>query len=286
MSFRPHAIITTRPFRNPHHTASNVALAGGGTFPVPGEISKAHNGVLFLDELPEFNRSAIEVLRQPLEERRTLISRTSQSVTFPASFLLIASMNPCLCGFHNQPGRKCTCSKRALYWYRRKISGPLLDRFDLHINAEPVVLEDLLDEEEAECSASIRKRVVKAREQQSSRYQNQPLIFCNAQMRDEDVKKICIMEPFAKRYLLRKMEDFPSSARSYMRILKISRTIADLAVHLLNSTMWLKRFISEDWISINRPSVQSQWIVKIFIINKNKKSSLLIYLLYKYNSHA
>jgi magnesium chelatase family protein len=226
---RPVGIVTSRPFRNPHHTVSNVALIGGGTFPIPGEISKAHNGVLFLDELPEFRRSAIEVLRQPLEERRVLISRASQAVKFPASFLLVASMNPCLCGYYNQPGHKCTCSQRSIYWYRRKISSPLLDRFDLHIKAEPVELEDLLDGETGETSASIRKRVIKARDLQTSRYQEQSHIFCNAQMKDEDVKKVCIMEPYAKRYLLKIMEDFSSSARSYIRILKISRTIADLA---------------------------------------------------------
>jgi magnesium chelatase family protein len=222
-------LITQRPFRSPHHTASDVALAGGESFPAPGEISKAHNGILFLDELPEFKRTAIEVLRQPLEERKVLISRANLTLEFPASFMLLAAMNPCICGYFNHPLRKCTCSKRAIYWYRRKISGPLLERIDLHIEAESVPLYELVDQEPGESSAAIRERVIKARRIQSIRYKNQYNVYCNAQMKDENMETWCETEEHAKKFLLKNMHLLQLSARSYSRILKISRTIADLA---------------------------------------------------------
>jgi magnesium chelatase family protein len=222
-------LITQRPFRNPHHTASDAALIGGGSFPAPGEISKAHNGVLFLDELPEFRRSAIEVLRQPLEERKVLISRANLTLEFPASFMLFAAMNPCLCGYFNHPLRVCTCSKRTIYWYRRKISGPLLERIDLHIEAESVPLCELVEQDPGESSAIILQRVIKARRIQSIRYKNQYGVYCNAHMKDEDIETWCQTEEHAKKFLLKNMHLLQLSARSYSRILKISRTIADLA---------------------------------------------------------
>ena len=222
-------LITQRPFRSPHHSTSDVGLAGGGSFPAPGEISKAHNGILFLDELPEFKRSAIQVLRQPLEERKVLISRANLTLEFPASFMLLAAMNPCICGYFNHPLRNCTCSKRAIYWYRRKISGPLLERIDLHIEAESVPLYELVEMEPGESSITIRHRVIKARRIQSARYKDQYHVHCNAQMKDEDIDKYCEVETHARKFLLKNMHLLQLSARSYNRILKISRTIADLA---------------------------------------------------------
>ena len=221
-------LITERPFRNPHHTSSDIALTGGGSFCVPGEISKAHNGVLFLDELPEFKRSAIEVLRQPLEERKVLISRAQMSIEYPASFMLLASMNPCLCGYFNHPFRSCTCNRRAIYWYRRKISGPLLERIDLHIEAESIPLHELMELEPGEPSATIRQRVIKARAIQSERYSGNDSVHCNAQMADKDVDRYCNIDTSAKRFLFKNIRELQLSARSYMRILKVRRTIADL----------------------------------------------------------
>jgi len=227
-------LITERPFRSPHHTTSDVALAGGGSIPMPGEISLAHNGILFLDELPEFKRSVIEVLRQPLEERRVLIARARMALEYPASFMFIASMNPCLCGYFNHPLRACTCSKRAIYWYRRKISGPLLERIDLHIEVDPVPLHELMDNQEpGESSVTIRERVIRARKIQSFRYKNDPSTHCNAQMPDADIEPYCALDESAKRYLIKTMHLLQLSARSYSRILKLSRTIADLAASRL-----------------------------------------------------
>lgn len=223
-------LITERPFRQPHHSASDVALAGGGSIPMPGEISLAHNGVLFLDELPEFKRSAIEILRQPLEDRKILITRTKMSLEFPASFMLLAAMNPCICGYLGHPTRDCTCNKTAIYWYRRRISGPLMDRIDLHIEADPVPLEELIGKNIlAESSASIRERVVIAREIQSRRYKSMQGVYCNAHMPDRDMEKHCPVEEAAKKYLFKTMNQLQLSARSYSRILKVSRSIADLA---------------------------------------------------------
>ena len=193
-------ILTRRPFRNPHHTSSDMALAGGGACCVPGEITKAHNGVLFLDELPEFKRNAIEVLRQPLEERKVTIARAQMTMEYPASFMLVASMNPCPCGFFNHPHRQCTCNRSAIEYYRRKISGPLLERIDLHVEVDSVPLAELMEKRPAASSATIRERVIRAREIQSSRYKDRPGVHCNAQMPDEDIDAYCFMDPSAKKY--------------------------------------------------------------------------------------
>ena len=223
-------LIRERPFRSPHHTASDVALVGGGSFPMPGEISLAHNGVLFLDELPEFKRSTIEVIRQPLEDRKVLISRAKMSLEYPATFMLAAAMNPCLCGYFGHPKRACTCSKAALYWYRRRISGPLMDRIDLQVDVDPVPFEDLLDgPADCESSSDIRGRVLKARDLQNDRFGPLTNIYCNAQMPDSDIGVFCRMEEHARKYLCKAMGQWQLSARSYSRILKLGRTIADLA---------------------------------------------------------
>jgi len=223
-------LITARPFRNPHHTASDVALAGGGSLPLPGEISLAHNGVLFLDELYEFKRSAIEVLRQPLEEGCIRIARAKMSLEYPASFMLVAAMNPCFCGYFGHPTRPCICSKRALEFYRQKASGPLLERIDLHVEAESLPLADLMNlRERNESSADIRERVIGARDIQSGRYEGLKGVHCNAQMPEQDMESYCRLERYAKNFLLKKIDELQLSARSYNRILKLSRTIADLA---------------------------------------------------------
>jgi magnesium chelatase family protein len=222
-------LVTQRPFRSPHHTASDVSLTGGGSIPVPGEISLAHNGVLFLDELPEFKRSAIEVLRQPIEERKVLISRARMSLEFPSSFMLVAAMNPCQCGYFGHPFRTCTCSRRAIYWYRRKISGPMIERIDIHIEVDSVSATELMDEHHcAEPSSVVRDRVIRARNLQLGRYAEKGMV-CNAQMPDHEIEKYCRLEGAAKTFLFKKMNQFQLSARSYVRILKVSRTIADLA---------------------------------------------------------
>ncbi len=221
-------LITERPFRNPHHTSSDISLAGGGSIPIPGEISLAHNGVLFLDELPEFKRSTIEVLRQPLEERKVFIARAKAGIEYPASFQLIASMNPCLCGYFNHPFRICTCSKKAIYWYRRKVSGPLFERIDLHIEAESLSMNDLVELEPGESSETIRKRVIIARKIQSKRFEQMQNVHCNAQMPDQCIDSFCRIEPHARKFLLKTIDIQQMSVRSYCRILKVSRTIADL----------------------------------------------------------
>jgi len=223
-------LVTRRPFRHPHHTASDVALTGGGSFPLPGEISLAHNGVLFLDELYEFKRSAIEILRQPLEEGRVRIARAKMSLEYPASFMLVAAMNPCFCGYYGHPTRPCTCSKRALEYYRRKTSGPLMDRIDLQVEVESVPLGELMGSRpQGESSATIRARVVKAREVQSRRFKDLPGVYCNARMPEQDLDEHCRMDQTARKFLFRRLEQLLVSARSYTRILKVGRTIADLA---------------------------------------------------------
>lgn len=222
-------LITERPFRSPHHTTSDIALAGGGTFITPGEVSLAHNGVLFLDELPEFKRSAIEVLRQPIEDKEVYISRANMRLRLPASFMLVAAMNPCPCGYRGHPTRPCTCSKRALYWYRRKISGPLLDRIDLHIEVEQQsIIEIFNDTCKPEPSAAIRKRVLAARAIQRVRFKNLCGIHNNAQIEDNMLSTFCITEEAVKRFLLQKADAAQLSMRAYARILKVARTIADL----------------------------------------------------------
>ncbi|HYF31812.1 MAG TPA: YifB family Mg chelatase-like AAA ATPase [Chitinophagaceae bacterium] len=222
-------LIVKRPFRSPHHTTSEVALVGGGGIPQPGEISLAHNGVLFLDELPEFKRSALEVMRQPMEERRVTISRAKIVVDFPANFMLIASMNPCPCGFYNHPDRQCCCPPGAVQKYLNKISGPLLDRIDLHVEVTPVGFPELSSTKNEEHSDQIRERVIKAREIQSQRFATHTGIYSNAQMSTKLLKEMCIMNTACQNLLKAAMQKLNLSARAYDRILKVSRTIADLA---------------------------------------------------------
>lgn len=222
-------LISKRPFRSPHHTISDVALVGGGTNPQPGEISLAHNGVLFLDELPEFKRTVLEVMRQPMEERRVTISRAKVAIDFPASFMLIASMNPCPCGFYNHPDKECTCPPGAVQKYLNKISGPLLDRIDLHVEVTPVPFSELSRAENSEHSSYIRDRVIKARELQAQRYNGVEGVYANAQMSSKQLKEICVISQAGQTLLKAAMDKLNLSARAYDRILKVSRTIADLA---------------------------------------------------------
>lgn len=222
-------LISKRPFRSPHHTISDVALVGGGGIPQPGEISLAHNGVLFLDELPEFKRTVLEVMRQPMEERRVTISRAKVALDFPASFMLIASMNPCPCGFYNHPDRKCVCQPGTVQKYLNKISGPLLDRIDLHVEVTPVAFNQLSSLQKQEDSASIRERVIKARDIQTDRYKDHPGLHANAQISSKLLKEVCVVNQAGQNLLKTAMQRLNLSARAYDRILKVSRTIADLA---------------------------------------------------------
>jgi len=221
-------LVSQRPFRSPHHSVSDAALVGGGGMPQPGEISLAHNGVLFLDELPEFKRTVLEVMRQPMEERKVTISRARIALDFPASFMLIASMNPCPCGFYNHPEKKCTCPAGAVQKYLNKISGPLLDRIDLHVEVTPVPFTELSLQQEGESSEMIRKRVIIARDIQSNRYKDMNGIYCNAQMNSKLIRKMCRLDASGEQLLKIAMEKLNLSARAYDRILKVSRTIADL----------------------------------------------------------
>ena len=222
------SLISKRPFRDPHHTISQTAMVGGGSFPQPGEISLAHNGVLFLDELPEFQRGVLEVLRQPLEDRRITISRVKCSIDYPASFTLIASMNPCPCGYYNHPTKACVCSPGQVQKYLNKISGPLLDRIDIQIEIVPVPFEEMASKRPAESSSEIRKRVIKARQIQEQRFSNHPGIYCNAQMTSKLISTYAQPDSKGLTLLKNAMERFNLSARAYDRILKVSRTIADL----------------------------------------------------------
>lgn len=222
-------LIATRPYRAPHHTISDAALVGGGSFPQPGEISLAHNGVLFLDELPEFKRSALEVMRQPLEDRKVSISRAKWAVEFPASFMLIASMNPCPCGYYNHPEKECVCGPGVVQKYLAKISGPLLDRIDLHVEVTPVSFDQMTANRPSESSEVIRERVMRAREVQTARFAGQPGVYSNAMMPSQLVKEICIISDAGRALLKTAMERLGLSARAYDRILKVSRTIADLS---------------------------------------------------------
>ncbi|MDZ4664093.1 MAG: YifB family Mg chelatase-like AAA ATPase [Bacteroidota bacterium] len=221
-------LLTQRPFRNPHHTISDVALVGGGNNPQPGEISLAHNGVLFLDELPEFKRTVLEVMRQPLEDRIVSISRAKFSVEYPASFMLVASMNPCPCGYYNHPEKECVCSSGVVQKYLNRISGPLLDRIDLHVEVTPVSFGELSNKQTSESSASIRKRVIKARAIQTQRYNTNEGIYCNAQMRTKELKLYCELNEAGNSLLKNAMDRLGLSARAYDRILKVGRTIADM----------------------------------------------------------
>ncbi len=222
------SLITSRPFRSPHHTISDVALVGGGSFPQPGEISLAHHGVLFLDELPEFKRTVLEVMRQPLEDRVISISRARFSVDYPASFMLVSSMNPCPCGYFNHPEKKCVCSPGVVQRYLSKISGPLLDRIDLQIEVVPVPFKELSNATTSEKSIEIRKRVINARKIQETRYKEEVKIHCNAQMTSKLQRKYAKPEDSAMEILKHAMEKLDLSARAYDRILKVARTIADL----------------------------------------------------------
>jgi len=222
------SLMTGRPFRSPHHTISDVALVGGGTFPQPGEISLAHNGVLFLDELPEFKRNVLEVMRQPLEDRLITISRAKFTVEYPASFMLVASMNPCPCGYYNHPDRQCMCSPGIVQKYLNKVSGPLLDRIDIHIEVVPVSFDKLSDKMPVESSEVVRERVIKARNIQEKRFTDDVDIYCNAQMNTKLQRKHCYVDQPGKEMLKTAMDRIGLSARAYDRILKVSRTIADL----------------------------------------------------------
>lgn len=223
------SLMTERPYRSPHHTISDMALVGGGANPQPGEISLAHNGVLFLDELPEFKRSVLEVMRQPLEDRNVTISRARMCVEYPASFMLIASMNPCPCGFYNHPEKECICGAGIVQKYLSKISGPLLDRIDLHVEVTPVNFNDLASATEAEKSEIIRGRVIQARELQDKRFMAHKDLHYNAQMSPNMVRNICKIDAIGQKLIKNAMEKLGLSARAYDRILKVSRTIADLA---------------------------------------------------------
>ncbi len=223
------SLVASRPFRSPHHTVSDVALVGGGNQPQPGEISLAHNGVLFLDELPEFKRTVLEVLRQPMEERKVNISRAKFSVDYPASFMLIASMNPCPCGYYNHPEKECVCAPGIVQKYLNKISGPLLDRIDLHVEVTPVSFNELSSAPESENSKDIRERVINAREVQSNRYKEIVGQYCNAQISSKQLKELCQLDQVGQNLLKTAMEKLDLSARAYDRILKVGRTIADLA---------------------------------------------------------
>ena len=221
-------LLTRRPFRSPHHTISPVALVGGGTYPTPGEISLAHNGVLFLDELPEFNRSVLEVMRQPLEDRLIHISRAKYAVEYPASFMLVASMNPCPCGYYGHPKKPCICTPHQRQQYLAKISGPLLDRIDLQIEVQPVAVDELASKQAGEPSAAIRARVVKARELQTQRFGATAGVHCNAQMTPSMIHQWAEPDAEGLRQLKHAIESMNMSARAYDRILKVARTIADL----------------------------------------------------------
>lgn len=221
-------IVTVRPFRSPHHTISAAGLAGGGPEPKPGEVSLAHNGVLFLDEMPEFDRVSLELLRQPLETGKITISRASGTVTYPCSFMLIGAMNPCPCGYYGHPSKPCTCTEKVRLRYQNKISGPMLDRFDLHINLAPPEYRELSSDKKEEPSSEIRKRIIAARNIQTERFKGTP-ITCNARITDDKLGEYCKLDDGVKEYLGRMFDVMKLSARAYTRILRVSRTIADLA---------------------------------------------------------
>lgn len=222
------SLVAVRPFRSPHHTISSVALVGGGTNPQPGEISLAHNGVLFCDELPEFNRSVLEMLRQPLEDRHITIARAKYSIDYPASFMMVASMNPCPCGYYNHPTKPCVCTPSQVQKYLNKISGPLLDRIDIQVEITPVPFDELTKSAPSECSVTIRDRVMRARQIQQQRFANEPGIHSNAQMTPRLLQKYAQLDERGKTMLQSAMERLNLSARAYDRILKVARTIADL----------------------------------------------------------
>lgn len=251
---RDTALMTQRPFRNPHHTISNVALVGGGSYPQPGEISLAHNGVLFLDELPEFQRYVLEMLRQPLEDRKISISRAKFTVEYPASFMLVASMNPCPCGYYNHPTRECTCTPYQIMRYLSKISGPLLDRIDMHVEIIPVPFDELSQVQKSESSRQIRLRVIQARQIQTQRFKSTENVHCNAQMSSRMVHEYAEPDSQGRKLLKIAMSQRNLSARAYDRILKLARTIADLdqkekvsANHIAEAINY-RNLDKEDWL--------------------------------------
>jgi magnesium chelatase family protein len=246
------SLVTTRPFRSPHHTISDAGLVGGGSYPQPGEISLAHNGVLFLDELPEFKRSALEVMRQPMEERVVTISRARFTVEYPASFQLVAAMNPCPCGYYNHPDKECVCQPGLVQKYINRISGPLLDRIDLHVEVIPVPFRELNQERQSEESAVIRERVIIARRVQEKRFENEKGVYCNAQMSTRLSRKICRICDAGEELLKQAMQKLNLSARAYNRILKVARTIADLDQSPVISTEHLAEAIQ--YRSLDRES--------------------------------
>jgi magnesium chelatase family protein len=223
------AFVSTRPFRSPHHTISDVGLLGGSATPTPGEVSLAHHGVLFLDELPEFKRSTLEVMRQPLEDGKVTISRAAGSLTFPSEFMLVAAMNPCPCGYFGDLKRECRCSPVQVQRYRQRISGPLLDRIDLHIEVPAVEYRDISSTRTEESSTSIRERVVAARERQQARFRSDTKTNCNARMAPRHIKEHCKLSEDSQELIRVAMTELNLSARAYDRILKVSRTVADLA---------------------------------------------------------
>jgi magnesium chelatase family protein len=235
------ALITERPFRSPHHTVSDAALIGGGGFPRPGEVSFAHHGVLFLDEFPEFKKNVLEVMRQPMEDSRVTISRSKMSIEFPANFMLVAAMNPCPCGFFTDPTKECTCSTIQIQKYMSKVSGPLLDRIDIHIEVPAVKYQELSSTQKGELSETIQKRVIKAREIQQKRFEKFKHIHSNADMSSKDVREFCKLDSAGQELLKMAMTRLGLSARAYDRILKVSRTIADLD----NSEKILPQYVSE-----------------------------------------
>ena len=247
------SLMTERPFRSPHHTISDVALVGGGTYPQPGEISLAHNGVLFLDELPEFKRTVLEVMRQPLEDRRITISRAKISIEYPASLMLVASMNPCPCGYYNHPTKECVCAPGMVPKYLNKISGPLLDRIDIHLEVVPVPFKKLSELDSTEDSRSIRERVIMARQVQSERYKGMVGVFCNAQMTSRQIREFVQLDQESNTLLKNAMEKLGLSARAYDRISKVSRTIADMEgssqvkSHHLSEAIQYRSLDRESW---------------------------------------
>ncbi|HOI27593.1 MAG TPA: YifB family Mg chelatase-like AAA ATPase [Paludibacteraceae bacterium] len=247
------SLMTERPFRSPHHTISDVALVGGGGFPQPGEISLAHHGVLFLDELPEFKRTVLEVMRQPLEDRKITISRAKSTVEYPASFMLVASMNPCPCGYYNHPYRQCICGPGVVQRYLSKISGPLLDRIDIHVEIVPVPFEKLAESQPSETSKNVRERVIKARMIQLERFKDTPNVHCNAQMSSKQLRKYADLNDEAMTMLKNAMLKLNLSARAYDRILKVARTISDLdnseniETHHISEAITYRNLDREGW---------------------------------------
>lgn len=247
------SLMTERPFRSPHHTISDVALVGGGGFPQPGEISLAHHGVLFLDELPEFKRTVLEVMRQPLEDRKITISRAKSTVEYPASFMLVALMNPCPCGYYNHPYRQCICGPGVVQRYLSKISGPLLDRIDIHVEIVPVPFEKLAESQPSETSKNVRERVIKARMIQLERFKDTPNVHCNAQMSSKQLRKYADLKDEAMTMLKNAMLKLNLSARAYDRILKVARTISDLdnseniETHHISEAITYRNLDREEW---------------------------------------